>query len=85
VEITQGNSPIPVSVEASDLTTAKIFSELNDNLREQFSQWVYVKRGLRIFDGPRIYIYKSPRLIDWTQTQAMIDAGDIIGEVVVSP
>ena len=82
VEITSQKSPVPVHVSVGDLTMTKLFAELNNNLREQFSQWVYVKRGLRFFDGPRVYIYKTPRLIDWTQTQAMIDAGDIIGEVV---
>jgi len=85
VEITSQKSPVPVQVAAGDLTMTKLFADLNNNLREQFSQWVYVKRGLRFFDGPRVYIYKTPRLIDWTRTQAMIDAGDIIGEVVVSP
>lgn len=87
VEITKEDAPIPVngdSIKAGDLTPAKLLAELSDSLREQISQWVYVQRGLRLFDGPRIYIYKAPRLIDWTRTQAMNDAGDIIGEAIAT-
>jgi hypothetical protein len=85
VEITQEDGPIPVngnSIKAGDLTTTRLLAELSDSLREQVSQWVYVQRGLRLFDGPRVYIYKIPRLVDWTRTQAMNDASDIIGEAL---
>ena len=81
----QKNAPIPIteeSIKDGNLTVAKLLAKLSDSLREQVSQWVYVQRGLRLFDGSRIYIYKSPRLIDWIRTQALIDAGDIIGEAV---
>jgi len=85
VEITNNNEPIPVKINAmptsSSVNTGR-FSELSEALQEQISQWIYVQRGLRLFDGPRIHIYKSPRLIDWTRTQAIYDAGDIIGQVI---
>ena len=79
VESTNEAASIPIgedSIKEADLTL------LNKSLREQVGQWVYIQRGLRIFDGPRIHIYKSSRLIDWTRTQALNDAGDIIGEAV---
>ena len=82
VEIIKDGAPFPVdehNIHAGDLTTAKLLAELGDVLKQQVSQWVYVQRGLRLFDGPRIYIYKSPRLIDWTRTQALNDANGIIG------
>lgn len=82
VEMTDEREPIPVTennIRASDLTTADLYAELSHSLKQQISQWVYVQHGLRLFDGPRIYIYKTPRLIDWTRTQAIEDASDIIG------
>lgn len=82
VEISQEKPSVPVDVKTVDSSISAMYAKLSDNLREQFSQWVYVQRGLRLFDGPKIHIYKAPRLIDWTQTQAMNDAGDIIGEVI---
>ena len=87
IEMTNSDTPVVVdttSVRPGDLTSSLVLSELSESLREQISQWAYVQRGLRLFDGPRIHLYKSPRLIDWTRTQAMNDAGDIIEEVLTS-
>ena len=86
IEVIEGKEKIPgshhISVEQGNNTMALLMEELSGNLREQVSQWVYIRRGLRLFDGPRIHIYKTPRVIDWTATHALIDAGDIIGELI---
>lgn len=85
VEVTNESGPFPVDdgcVRPGNKTRASLLTELSDNLRRQVSQWVYIQRGLRLFDGPRIHIYKTPRIIDWTRTQARIDAGDIIGALI---
>jgi hypothetical protein len=87
IEMTSSDTPVVIdtnSIRSGDLTSSLVLSELSESLREQISQWAYVQRGLRLFDGPRIYLYKSPRLIDWTRTQAMNDAGDLIEEVLTS-
>lgn len=79
VELTDHPAPVhKTNIQPSNITMAGLLSELSESLREQVSQWVYVQRGLRLFDGPRIFIYKSPRLIDWTYVRALTDAGDII-------
>lgn len=86
IEVVNTDTPIALDssrVRAGDVTSSRILSELSGSLREQVSQWMYVQRGLRLFDGPRIHLYKPSRLIDWTRTQAMNDAGDILGEVLV--
>lgn len=82
------NTDTPITLDSTrvrpgDVTSSRILSELSESIKEQVSQWVYVQRGLRLFDGPRIHLYKPSRLIDWTRTQAMNDAGDILGEVLV--
>lgn len=86
IEVVNTDTPITVDssrVRPGDVTSSRILSELSESLKEQVSQWIYVQRGLRLFDGPRIHLYKPSRLIDWTRTQAMNDAGDILGEVLV--
>jgi methylase of polypeptide subunit release factors len=85
IDVVDTDTPVTLDsskVRPGDVTSSRILSKLSKSLREQVSQWIYVQRGLRLFDGPRIHLYKSPRLIDWTRTQAMNDAGDIIGEVL---
>lgn len=60
------------------------FSKLRESLRQQHSQAAYVQRSLRVFDGPRLYIYKPSRILDWTYTQALNDSNDLIGEILES-
>ncbi|HEY1352162.1 MAG TPA: hypothetical protein VGF67_21300 [Ktedonobacteraceae bacterium] len=55
---------------------------LQQNLQQECSQWVYVQRGLKIFRPSRISLYKEPHLINWTCTQAMYDADDMIAELL---
>lgn len=84
VEVTDARNPLEVTVERAGGAVAAVLPDLNQRLTQQFSQWVYVRRGLRIFDGSRFYICKAPRLIDWTRTQALSDSDDLIAEVVES-
>jgi len=85
IDVVDTDTPVTLDsgrVRPGDVTSSRILSELSKSLGEQVSQWIYVQRGLRLFDGPRIHLYKPSRLIDWTRTQAMNDAGDILGEVL---
>lgn len=85
VEITECNSSIPItdnSIKTGNQNITDLLNELSKKLRDQVSQWVYIQRGLRLFDGPRICIYRPPRAIDWTINQAVEDAADIIGTLV---
>lgn len=85
VEITEQQAPIPVTnsnVIEGDITIASLLQEIRESIGQQFSQWSYIQRGLRLFDGPKIYLYKMARLIDWTRTQAMVDASDSIEQLV---
>lgn len=85
IEVTDKGGPFPTdasSVKPGTQTRATLLTDLAGNLRKQVSQWVYIQRGLRLFDDPWIHIYKTPRIIDWTRTQARIDAADIIGELI---
>ncbi len=52
--------------------------KLREQLSERFSQWAYVDRSLRVFGEDAVQIFKSPRLMDWTRTQALNDADAII-------
>ncbi|QSV73697.1 class I SAM-dependent DNA methyltransferase [Aphanizomenon sp. UHCC 0183] len=82
VEMIKSNSSINVTVERANKESSSFLVEIYQKLREQFSQWVYIQRGIRIIDGSKIHICKSPRLIDWTKTQALNDSDDIIAEIL---
>ena len=56
--------------------------KLRELLSEKFSQWSYVDRSLRVFEEDTVQVFKSPRLMDWTRTQALNDADAIIAEIL---
>lgn len=79
VEATSEPETLPVSVSSEWSPVAR---DILRAVEEQHSQWAYVQRSVRIFDGPRVHIIKSSRLLDWTRTQAIQDAADLISEVL---
>lgn len=83
IKITSSNKPIPPTLIKGSGNKSAFDSNIHDILNEQFSQWVYVRRGLRVFEGSdEVRLYKPSRLIDWTISQALNDADDIIAEVL---
>ena len=58
--------------------------KLWQSLLERRSQWVYVQRSFRHFTGNRITFYKPNRVMDWSRTQAMLDADDMIAEILAA-
>lgn len=79
IEVTNEKEKLPVSITTEWNTSA---ISILAAVQEQHSQWAYIQRSVRIFDGPRVHIVKAARLLDWTQTQAIEDASDLISEVL---
>jgi len=71
----------PVVKEASS-QNGQMFAKLQKGLKAEFSQWIYVQRGLKIFAPSSVSLYKVPQLINWTRTQAMNDADEMIAEIL---
>lgn len=86
VEITKEDKAIPITlynIKNVHSAISESLANINGGLREQVIQSIHDQCGyLRLYDGPWIFIYKAPRLTDWTKTQAVVDAGDIIRETV---
>ena len=82
VEFVQSDSTSDVIVEAAQDRHGEFMASIADKAKQQFSQWVYVQRSIRIFDYSKVHICKPSRLIDWTQTQALNDSDDIIAEIL---
>ena len=86
IEKTQSKTRHPEVIDINPQVTMEVLLEnLQEELQEKISQWVYVQRGLRLYDGPRIFLFKEPRRINWTRTQAINDASEIIGSVLSRP
>lgn len=82
VTLTRANRVIPVEVALADDNAAETLNSLLDAAEVKHSQWAYVKRSVRLFDGDTIHLIKPPRRLEWTETQAMLDADDLIAEAI---
>ena len=82
VEFVRSDHPFTPIVKTVPSPNGHIFARLSHELKEEFSQWVYVQRGLKIFGPSSVSLYKVPQLINWTRTQAMNDADDMIAEIL---
>ncbi|KKK96028.1 hypothetical protein LCGC14_2666900, partial [marine sediment metagenome] len=71
-----------VIVAKADAATARQLERTRRRLREERSQWVYFDRNLRIYEGTRTFILKPMQRFHWTESQAMIDAREIIAETL---
>ena len=82
VDFVSSKKTIAVSVSTADNETSKALTKTRDELRAEIGQWVYFDRDLRIHDGTKTYLLKPLQRFHWTESQAMIDAGEIIAETV---
>jgi hypothetical protein len=69
-------------VRAADGAEKEFLRSLLQAAESELNQWAYVRRSIRIFDGSTIHIIKPPRCLEWTETQALLDADDIIAEII---
>jgi len=75
----------PIHVLRSDHRAANELRITRSMLTEHRSQWLYFNRNLRIYDASRTYILKPLQRLNWTQTQAMQDAGEILSDCIQPP
>ncbi len=73
---------IGVKEAASSPRTTRLLREVREKLSERFSQWVYIERSMRLYEDSGVQIFKAPRLMDWTRTQALNDADIIVSEML---
>jgi hypothetical protein len=71
-----------ITVLSADAETAKQLEKTRKRLRQQRAQWVYFDRNLRIYEGTKTFVFKPLQRFHWTESQAMIDASEIIVETL---
>jgi len=82
VDLLRHGVPGDVSVAKADSPMAAELVKARERLRKRRSQWVYFDRNLRVYEGTRTFILKPMQRFHWTETQARLDARDIIAETL---
>ncbi len=71
-----------VAIAKADESAGRQLDRTRRRLRDQRTQWVYFDRNLRIYEGRRTFMFKPLQRFHWTESQAMIDAREIIAETL---
>jgi hypothetical protein len=61
-----------------------LLKQLAWNTLSSSSQWVYVRRSFRFIEENSILLIKPNRVLDWLETQALLDADQLIAEAINS-
>ncbi len=80
--VAAGKAARGVLVARADARTARELEHTRQRLRQQRAQWVYFDRNLRIYEGTRTFIFKPMQRFHWTESQAMLDAREVIAETL---
>ena len=78
----RADGPLQPSLWQAGTAEAHELDSVKCNLLRQRSQWVYFERSLRIFENTRTYLFKPLQRVLWTTSQALVDAGEIIADVL---
>ena len=73
-----------ILVIKADSPTSKQLEKTRNRLLRKHSQWVYFDRNLRVFEGTKTFVFKPMQRFHWTESQAMLDASEIIAETLQS-
>jgi hypothetical protein len=74
----------PEILEVKDSKTKLEFDNLQSNLIENRSQWIYYTRCLKIYDklNRKTYIFKPRQRLYWLKSQALVEADDFLAEKI---
>jgi hypothetical protein len=76
------DQPVPPTVLPADHDTSREFERMRQHLRVPHSQWVYFERNLRIYEATTTYLFKPLQRLLWAESQALLDASDLIADIV---
>jgi type I restriction-modification system DNA methylase subunit len=84
VGLTRGKStPQPVKIRHTKADIDHEYALALKHLSDADSQWTYFRRDLQIYTGSTTYFFKPFERMHWTRTQAILDASELLAEMVM--
>lgn len=71
VQVHPGNSRLSAELD-----------DLRQRLVREHTHWLYFERGLTLFDGKRAYLIKPLQRLHWLRSQALLDADNLIADML---
>ena len=78
-----GKPAHPVLKQADETEVAEL-AKTRARLLKKHHQWIYFDRNLKLYSNGRVYLFKPLQRVQWTRRQAILDADELIAEVLGS-
>lgn len=78
----QGDQPKQPSLITQESKSWTELQNMSRTLGRDQSQWLIFNRNLRVYRGTTTYLFKPLQRFQWTESQARLDAADIIAETL---
>jgi hypothetical protein len=82
VEGRRTSKAIEPVIQESNQGQSEALKRIAKQLRQKHSQRVYFEKSLFFYDHGRILFFKPRRRLEWNVRQAVLDADDLIGELL---
>jgi len=82
VEGRRTSKAIEPVIHESDRGQSEVLKRIAKQLRQKHSQRVYFEKSLFFYDHGRILFFKPRRRLEWNVRQAVLDADDLIAELL---
>lgn len=71
-----------ITVEKATKDTQGTFARMRTIIRKEYSQWVYIDRNLKIYEGENIYLFKPLKRLSWLRSKALEDASSLLSQII---
>jgi hypothetical protein len=78
IDLRARDAGVTVHPQAQSERAMSQVADLQERIESQFTQWRYFNRSLRLFAENRVYLFKPLQMFHWLQSQALLDAAEVI-------
>ena len=76
------NDPKELRIIKQDKEFEELYRNLQARLEVRKMQWLYFERNLRFYDKDKVYLFKPCEKLHWLKSRALIDADEIIADML---
>ena len=82
IDFGRRNGGVEVHPRSKSIPVMQQSTEIREHLESKSAQWRYFNRNLRLFAEDRFYLFKPMQRFHWLESQAVLDAGEVIAQVL---
>jgi len=82
IDLGRRNGGVEVHPRSKNIPVLQQPTKIRAHLESNFAQWRYFNRNLRLFAEDRVYLFKPMQRFHWLESQAVLDAGEVIAQVL---